>query len=55
MFYLIDRDKSGVIDCEELGQYLRTSDFDDYFISVRIHRGEYCIYTKHLYYQYIAF
>ncbi|KAA0187600.1 putative calcium-binding protein [Fasciolopsis buskii] len=33
MFYLIDRDKSGVIDCEELGQYLRTSDFDDYFIS----------------------
>ncbi|TPP55909.1 putative calcium-binding protein [Fasciola gigantica] len=33
MFYLIDRDKSGVIDCEELGQYLRKNNFDDFFIT----------------------
>ncbi|VDP84348.1 unnamed protein product [Echinostoma caproni] len=33
MFYTIDHDKSGVIDCDELRDYLRSNNFDDFFIS----------------------
>ncbi|OON17606.1 EF hand [Opisthorchis viverrini] len=36
MFYQIDQDKSGVIDCDELRNYLKRNEFDDFFIAVSV-------------------
>ncbi|TGZ70002.1 hypothetical protein CRM22_003411, partial [Opisthorchis felineus] len=36
MFYQIDLDKSGVIDCDELRNYLKRNEFDDFFIAVSV-------------------